>query len=320
MCGRAGLPAARRATSVRERAGAPSGGGEALSVVPELAVRATQLAEELDVGIVEETILLTVSLAEGHSPARRALEAVGVPLEDLRPRPGSMRSWPPGPPLPRVGWPVSAFSLLARAEGLAAALGAAEVEPDHLVLAALWEPTGVLSTRLWARGVRREAVVEELARLGGARLRAPLPPQGDADWDPPVYFPAESMNAVIAAVRSQLRSGDTPFGCNTVEVEGRRIGWIHGHPSLRLTEVVREVTGAEPLSPPTSAPSERSGRTPWGHVPWVAGAVVRWAIDEARRRHREACGDELVLLGLAARSARSSPREWCMTTTTSTSI
>ncbi|MGH8996758.1 MAG: hypothetical protein ACRDYB_12130, partial [Acidimicrobiales bacterium] len=136
------------------------------------------------------------------------------------------------------------------------------------------------------------------AALGVSVPRSPLPTQRDADWDPPVYFPAERMNDVLARLRPLLVPGETPFGCNKVTVEGRRIGWVMGHPSLCLTGVVRDVIGEEPLAPPTGAP-DKPHRSPWGRALAAGGAVTRVAAEEACRRGREACGDELILLALA---------------------
>ncbi|MGH9071298.1 MAG: Clp protease N-terminal domain-containing protein [Acidimicrobiales bacterium] len=186
---------------------------------------------------------------------------------------------------------------MAWAEGLAAGLGTVAAG-EQVVLAALWEPTGVLSSQLWRQGIPREQVLEALAALGVSVPKSPLPTQGDAAWDAPVYFPAERMNEVFARMRPMLVPGETPFGANTVTVEGRRIGWVMGHPSLCLADVVRDVLGAAPLAPPAGAPS-KPHRSPWGRAPRPGGAVLGVAMEEASRRRREACGDELVLLALA---------------------
>ena len=92
------------------------------------------------------------------------------------------------------------------------------------------------------------------------------------------------MNDVLARLRPVLVPGETPFGCNTVEVDGRRIGWVLGDPSLRLADVVRDVLGAEPLAPPPGAPPGEPRRSPWGRAPTAGGAVMRMAMEEARRR------------------------------------
>ncbi len=59
-----------------------------------------------------------------------------------------------------------------------------------------------------------------------------------------------------------------------------------------------QALGGSPLAPPAGAP-DKPHRSPWGRAPTAGDAVTRMAIDEASRRRREACGDELVLLALA---------------------
>ena len=81
-----------------------------------------------------------------------------------------------------------AHELIGRAEGLAAGLGAEEVEPEHLLLALVWA-----AQRDWplaAAGTTREAVYEQL-RAHGVGLAVPLPPSRPRPEgaEQCVYFP-----------------------------------------------------------------------------------------------------------------------------------
>jgi ATP-dependent Clp protease ATP-binding subunit ClpC len=64
----------------------------------------------------------------------------------------------------------------ARAEGLAAGMGSAEVRDEHELLALLWDPSSPVALHLMERlGVTRERVLEELGRLGVEIPKVPLP-------------------------------------------------------------------------------------------------------------------------------------------------
>lgn len=153
-------------------------------LLPEVAAGAALLADELGDQVIDERILLAPALDGDRSPVRVALEQVGFPVEEMMPKPGPRHSWPPGPASVGRIWPPAVFTLMARAEGLAAGLGTVAAD-EQVVLAALWDPRGALSTQLWGHGISRERVVEALAALGVSVPESPLPAQGDADWKPP---------------------------------------------------------------------------------------------------------------------------------------
>jgi len=82
----------------------------------------------------------------------------------------------------------------ARAEGLAAGMGSAEVRDEHELLAVVWDPT--LMERL---GATRERVLEELGRLGLEVAKVPLPYR--PSWGPTFRVSREEFERLAAELR-----------------------------------------------------------------------------------------------------------------------
>ena len=82
----------------------------------------------------------------------------------------------------------------ARAEGLAAGMGSAEVRDEHELLAVVGDPT--LMERL---GATRERVLEELGRLGLEVAKVPLPYR--PSWGPTFRVWREEFERLAAELR-----------------------------------------------------------------------------------------------------------------------
>jgi len=143
--------------------------------------RAADQARRLDHGWVGPEHHLLALLAE-PSPATEALAELGVTYdrlaERLRSRTGDP-DWPP-PSYDGKGLSPSAatYKLEARAEGLALAWGYRVPEPEHVLLAMVYEDYGVTGL-LHHLGASQPAILEALRRRG---VRVP-------EVDPPLYRP-----------------------------------------------------------------------------------------------------------------------------------
>jgi len=143
--------------------------------------RAADQARRLDHGWVGLEHHLLALLAE-PSPATEALAELGVTYdrlaERLRSRTGDP-DWPP-PSYDGKGLSPSAatYKLEARAEGLALAWGYRVPEPEHVLLAMVYEDYGVTGL-LHHLGASQPAILEALRRRG---VRVP-------EVDPPLYRP-----------------------------------------------------------------------------------------------------------------------------------
>jgi hypothetical protein len=116
----------------------------------------------------------------------------------------------------------AATRMLGRAEGLAAGLGALRPEPDHLLLAILWDPDFDASARLRELGVTRHEVLRRL-REAGASLPAVDPPaQRETQWGERVLVPIGQLPALTAELVHLLPPGAS-FGFNH---DGKETGWL----------------------------------------------------------------------------------------------
>lgn len=134
-----------------------------------------------------------------------------------------------------------AHELIGRAEGLAAGLGAEEVEPEHLLLALVWA-----AQRDWplaAAGTTREAVYEQL-RAHGVGLAVPLPPSRPRPEgaEQCVYFPQVQLRDVLAGLPALLPP-DADWGWN---VDGAYRAWVRATGDFDLRERVRRALEAAP--------------------------------------------------------------------------
>jgi hypothetical protein len=93
-------------------------------------------------------------------------------------------------------------SILARAEGLAAGMGSAEVLDEHVLLGLLWEPASPFAVRLIEKlGVTREQILAELRRRGAETPKLPLPYL--PSWGAPFYVSHEEFKQLAADLRGR---------------------------------------------------------------------------------------------------------------------
>ncbi len=96
-------------------------------------------------------------------------------------------------------------AVVGRAEGLAAGLGAAEVMPEHLLLALLWDSERNVPFLLEHAGTDRETVLDQLRALGVALPPGQPPPiDPPIDWGERVPVPIEKFEAVKAHLHRTL--------------------------------------------------------------------------------------------------------------------
>jgi ATP-dependent Clp protease ATP-binding subunit ClpA len=88
----------------------------------------------------------------------------------------------------------------ARAEGLAAGMGSAEVREEHQLLALVWDPGSPVALQLMEQlGATRERVLEELKRREVEVPEVPLPYR--PKWGPPFYVSREEFERLAADLR-----------------------------------------------------------------------------------------------------------------------
>src|SRR4029079_8235136 len=106
---------------------------------------------------------------EERTLAARALRDSGVDYDALRTLlRGDGRSRPPRSSA--RAYPPAFYAMDARADGIALAFGAKQVEPEHLLLAILWESQSRTRSRLEQLGTTPQAVQRRLREL---RARGP---------------------------------------------------------------------------------------------------------------------------------------------------
>lgn len=184
-----------------------------------------------------EHMLLALVRPDGDSVAARALRESGETHERLeaqivdfvarcKPR---VRLRPEAAPRhnPR------AYQVMGRAEGFAAGLGSAEVSPEHVLLAILWETTHPLG----APPGRRAAVLERLGELGGPMPATPLPPDDLTVRGDDVAVPLDRLVEVVRALRAALPDG-ARFGFNH---DGEGEAWVVAEAGVDLEPVVARI-------------------------------------------------------------------------------
>jgi hypothetical protein len=130
----------------------------------------------------------------------------------------------------------AAHELMGRAEGLAAALGAGEVNAEHVLLALLWN-----SGSDWmfeGCGTTRQAVYERLSARGVPVPVVDLPPSPEPPSGPhqQVFFPRERLNDVLATLPSLLPP-DADWGWNH---DGGSQGWVSAFGDFDLEALVEQ--------------------------------------------------------------------------------
>lgn len=183
-----------------------------------------------------EHTLLGILRGDPDDVARRALEQAGVDASMVE---GWITRMDTGAGEERTGvkpnprW----YTIEGRAEGMAAALGAAEPGTVHFLLALLWDQ------RRWnlteAPGISREVIVTALGELGATLPAAPLPElERKRNFTQYVEFPRGKSSEVLRllAERHPPGSGST-FGFNYKDDE---TAWVRAEDGIDLQSIVDE--------------------------------------------------------------------------------
>jgi hypothetical protein len=97
------------------------------------------------------------------------------------------------------------IELTSRAEGIAAALGSAEVSAEHVLLAYLWDPTS--DGQLAQLGTSREAVRSHLAELGTSLPQAALPAPDPRRWGSRTDVPVDELWILLGELPYVMPTG-----------------------------------------------------------------------------------------------------------------
>jgi ClpA/ClpB-like protein len=189
-----------------------------------------------------EHTLLGILRGDPEDVARRALEQAGVDaamvegwITRMNSTPGEEKSGV----TPNPRW----YTIEGRAEGMAAALGAAEAGSVHFLLALLWDQ------RRWdlteAPGVTREAIVAALAELGATLPTGHLPElERKLNFTQYVEFPRIKTSEVLQLLAERHPPGSGPtFGFN---YKDDAIAWVRAEEGIDLQGIVDEAIATEP--------------------------------------------------------------------------
>jgi catechol 2,3-dioxygenase-like lactoylglutathione lyase family enzyme len=182
----------------------------------------------------DDLFLLALARLGPESPAGQVLEAEGVTPDVLL---ASIRTPGDGGTSTKHGMTYSPayYAMHGRADAFAAALGDGTITPEHVLLALLWDAGNRSCSVLEALGVRREAVVEGLARNDVPVPASPLPERRRVDFGERVWFDRDQVQRVIDHLRAVL-GPRTAWGFN---YEGDR-AWAVAESSVDLETVVAE--------------------------------------------------------------------------------
>lgn len=142
---------------------------------------------------------------------------------------------------------VSFHDLSACAVGLAAGLGAAQVQPEHALLAVAWRPARHAALLLRSLGVEAQRLPAALAAKGVAvPTVAPPPPAPEVTWGPRVDVPIERLGELTHRLVAERLPPGTPFGFNH---DGKGHAWVVAERGVDLAAEVERVL-AEPSESP----------------------------------------------------------------------
>lgn len=129
-----------------------------------------------------------------------------------------------------------------RAEGMAAALGAAEPGTVHFLLALLWEKTRWQLTEV--PGISREAIAAALADLGATMPAAPLPElDRKLNFTQYVEFPRRKSSEVLQLLAERHPPGSGPtYGFNYKDDE---TAWVRAEDGIDLQSIVDEAIASD---------------------------------------------------------------------------
>jgi hypothetical protein len=186
--------------------------------------------------VAAEHLLLALVVPEEQTLAARALRECGVEYEALRTLLNGDGSSRPLKPRARA-YPPAFHALQACADGIAVGFGANAVEPEHLLLAILWESHGRTRSRLEQLGTTPQAVQRRLGKLG-ARVPPRQPPgPDDTRWGEyvTVRIPGNDAWELASRVRELLPEG-APIAFNFNSASA----WYHTGEGIDLAPIVRK--------------------------------------------------------------------------------
>jgi hypothetical protein len=158
-----------------------------------------------------DAILLAILHPDaGDTIAAQVLRENGLDRERFERRLDRVRSPSDRPDGPQLN--PGAYQLTAMAEGIAAALGAETITAEHVLLAAIWDPSFYRGD-LMAESPSREQLRLALAAHGFALPQAQLPPRNPRRLGPPFFLPKAEMERAVRQLRHVLPEGAS-FGCN----------------------------------------------------------------------------------------------------------
>jgi Cysteine-rich CPCC/Clp amino terminal domain, pathogenicity island component len=115
----------------------------------------------------------------------------------------------------------AAYTMMGRAEGLAAALGAAEAGPEHVLLSIIWDPQSPTTCVLNRLDTNREEIADHLRAAGVPLPAGGLPPLKQRRWGEKVVVPIEQLQALTALPK--LLPPGAHYGFNH---DGKDSAWL----------------------------------------------------------------------------------------------
>jgi ATP-dependent Clp protease ATP-binding subunit ClpA len=183
----------------------------------------------------DDLFLLSLLELADDVPARAALEAEGVTLDrasaEVRTEGDEASELLEG-----LSFPPAFNAMLGRAQAFAATLGDGTIMPEHVLLAAIWDPSSGSSQLLWRLGVRRERIVERLRDRGIPVPDTAIPEQREIEMGERVWFDRPELSTILRGLGERLPPG-TRWGFNE---EGDR-AWVWAEAHIDLDALVEDV-------------------------------------------------------------------------------
>jgi hypothetical protein len=134
---------------------------------------------------------------------------------------------------------VSFHDLSGCAVGLAAGLGAEQVQPEHVLLAVAWRPDRLAAQLLRSLEVEVQRLPAALAAKGVAVPSVPPPsPAPEVAWGPRVDVPIERLMEVTHRLVAERLPPGAPFGFNH---DGKGHAWVVAEQGVDLAAEVQAV-------------------------------------------------------------------------------
>jgi hypothetical protein len=204
-------------------------------IVKRVAEHATSLGSY--VGSDDLFLLALAEYPEGVV-ARDVLVAHGLDAErietEIAPRHAreasriEQRSW--------IALPPAFNGMYGRAEAFAATLGSGPIEPEHVLLALLWEPHSSSSQLMRRLGIERQAILDSVRARGVPIPTAPLPGRDAVGIGEAVWFDRDDVMRVVLEVPKMLPP-DAHFSWN---VDGDR-AWAATSADVDLRAIIDQV-------------------------------------------------------------------------------